>query len=98
MRGGWRKLLGVVGIPYHDAMGRVFDFHALLTCPHFLSTLDRSGTHPKTAQALARHSTITLTMDRYTHLGRIDTTEALEALPALGAATVKALDCGTTGR
>jgi integrase len=84
-----RRDLEAAGIPYHDAMGRVFDFHALRH--HFLSMLARSGTHPKTAQMLARHSTITLTMDRYTHLGRIDTTEALEALPPLGAATVRAL-------
>jgi len=71
--------LNAAGIPYKDEAGRVFDFHALRH--HFLSTLAQSGAHPKTAQALARHSTIALTMDRYTHLARFDTAEALKALP-----------------
>ncbi len=36
---------------------------------------------PKVAQALARHSTITLTMDRYTHyLGMGDLVEAVGRL------------------
>jgi hypothetical protein len=35
---------------------------------------------PKVAQALARHSTITLTMDRYTHLGMGDLVEAVQRL------------------
>ncbi len=35
------------------------------------------------AQTLARHSTITLTMDRYTHLALADLTSALDRLPAL---------------
>ena len=38
-------------------------FHALRHT--FITNLARSGVHPKTAQSLARHSTITLTMDRY---------------------------------
>jgi hypothetical protein len=36
---------------------------------------------PKVAQALARHSTITLTMDRYTHLQMGDLVEAVGRLP-----------------
>jgi hypothetical protein len=39
--------------------------------------------HPKTAQPLARHSTITLTMYRYSHTGRDDEFRALSALPNL---------------
>jgi hypothetical protein len=35
---------------------------------------------PKVAQALARHSTITLTMDRYTHLQMGDLVEAVGML------------------
>jgi hypothetical protein len=35
------------------------------------------------AQILARHSSITLTMDFYTHLGIHDQTAALEKLPPL---------------
>ncbi len=42
------------------------------------------GVQPKVAQALARHSTITLTLDRYTHLRAGDELKALETLPDLG--------------
>ena len=68
------------GIPYRDESGRVFDFHSLRH--QFISNLAKSGAHPKVAQQLARHSTITLTMDFYTHLQLADLTPALEALPA----------------
>lgn len=80
-----RKDLTAAGIPYEDNAGRVFDFHALRH--QFISTLARSGAHPKEAQALARHSTITLTMDRYTHLGIMDLTSALDRLPAIPTST-----------
>ena len=66
---------------YQDGDGRVFDFHALRH--QFISSLAAAGVHPKVAQILARHSTITLTMDRYTHLGLFDQTAALEKLPQL---------------
>jgi hypothetical protein len=39
--------------------------------------------HPKTAQALARHSTITLAMDRYSHVRNAELAPALNALPDL---------------
>ena len=55
------------------------DFHALRHT--FISNLVAAGVHPKVAQQLARHSTITLTMDRYAHLGLIDMTVGLSALP-----------------
>ena len=73
--------LAAAGIPYRDNVNRVFDFHALRH--QFISNLARAGVHPKTAQLLARHSTITLTMDRYTHLGIMDLSSALERLPQL---------------
>ncbi len=76
-----RKDLMAAGILYEDETGRVFDFHALRH--QFISTLARGGAHPKEAQALARHSTITLTMDRYTHLGIMDLTSALDRLPTI---------------
>ena len=79
-----RKDLAAAGIPYRDEAGRVFDFHALRH--QFISNLARAGAHPKEAQALARHSTITLTMDRYTHLGMYDMVAALEKLPAIHSA------------
>jgi site-specific recombinase XerD len=71
--------LEAAGIPYVDEQNRVFDFHALRH--QFISDLARSGAHPKEAQVLARHSTITLTMDCYTHLGIVDLHSALSRLP-----------------
>lgn len=68
------------GIPYEEA-GQVFDFHG--TRHKFISDLAANGVHPKMAQILARHSTITLTMDHYTHLQLHDQTAALEKLPPL---------------
>jgi excisionase family DNA binding protein len=73
--------LEAAGIPYEDAAGCVFDFHG--TRHKFISDLAASGVHPKMAQVLARHSTITLTMDHYTHLELHDQTAALEKLPEL---------------
>ena len=79
-----------------DEMGRVVDFHSLRHT--FITNLCIGGVHPKTAQALARHSTITLTMDRYTHLTRADLTGALDALPDLNVpVATKAKATGTDG-
>jgi hypothetical protein len=39
--------------------------------------------HPKIAQTLARHSTITLTLDRYTHVGLYDLSASVNSLPAI---------------
>lgn len=77
--------LAAAGLPYRDEAGRVFDFHALRH--QFISNLARAGAHPKEAQTLARHSTITLTMDRYTHLGMCDMVAALDKLPAISPPT-----------
>ncbi len=73
--------LEAAGIPVRDAHDRVVDFHALRHT--FITNLANGGVHPKTAQALARHSTITLTMDRYSHSKREDEVRALSALPDL---------------
>lgn len=68
---------------YRDDRGLVADFHSLRH--YYVTSLQRAGIHPKTAQQLARHSTITLTMDRYTH-GRVeDLTEAVAAIPGVSA-------------
>ena len=64
-------------------MGRVADFHSLRHT--FISNLIAGGVHPKIAQSLARHSTIALTMDRYTHLTAARQVDALKALPDLDA-------------
>ena len=58
----------------------VVDFHALRVT--YITNLARSGIHPKTAQILARHSDIQLTMKVYTKLGRNEVAEALKAMPA----------------
>ena len=68
-------------LKYRDDVGRVADFHSLRHT--FISNLARGGVHPKVAQTLARHSTITLTMDRYTHSAMGDLQDALDTLPDL---------------
>jgi len=69
------------GVAYRDDAGRVVDFHALRHT--FISNLAAGGVHPKTAQTLARHSTIALTMDRYSHTFHGEQVEALNVLPDL---------------
>ncbi len=76
-----RSDLEAAGIEYEDPSGRVADFHALR---HTLGTnLARAGVHPKTAQRLMRHSTITLTMDLYTIAAMEQVTDAVDKLPDL---------------
>lgn len=65
-----------------DDAGRVFDFHALRHT--YITRLARAGVSPKVAQTLARHSTITLTMDRYAHIDLVDQRAALDSLPSMG--------------
>ena len=72
--------LKAAGIEYHTVDGYC-DFHALRHS--YITNLVRSGASPKEAQGLARHSTITLTMDRYSHVGLMDLNSALDALPSL---------------
>jgi integrase len=76
-----RKDLEAAGIPYEvkGAAGSQFaDFHSLRHT--FITMLARNGVHPKEAQALARHSTISLTMDRYTHADASALAEAVVRL------------------
>ena len=68
-------------LAYRDDADRVADFHALRHT--FITNLANSGVHPKVAQLLARHSSITLTMDRYTHSMWEQLGDALERLPDL---------------
>ena len=63
---------------YRDKEGRVSDFHALRH--RFVTELVRAGVAPKDAKELARHSTITLTMDRYSHVTARDTAAAVARL------------------
>lgn len=64
-----------------DEDGRTADFHALRHT--YITNLARSGIHPKIAQALARHCTIALTMNRYTHTVLTEQADAVNALPDL---------------
>ena len=89
-----REDLAAAQIPEKDAIGRVVDFHALRHT--FITNLARSQVHPKTAHVLARHSSITLTLDRYTHSLREDEVRALESLPDSGGTAAQAT--GTDGR
>jgi len=77
----FRADVEAAGIAYRDEAKRVADFHALRHT--FISNLARGGVHPRTAQALARHSTITLTMDRYAHSVIGEQAVALNVLPDL---------------
>src|SRR5436190_14645975 len=75
------KRAGSSFLLYQDADGRYADFHSFRHT--FITRLVKAGVKPKDAQTLARHSTITLTMDRYTHVGLHDTVAALNSLPSL---------------
>jgi len=84
-------------LAYVDGAGRYADFHALRHT--FITGLVTGGVNPKVAQTLARHSTITLTMDRYTHLYAGNLSAALDVLPDLSApARQTVVATGTDGR
>lgn len=63
-----RADLKAAGIPERDDSGHVVDFHALRHT--YITRLARSGGAPAVAKSLARHSTISLTIDHYTHIGQ----------------------------
>ncbi|MDZ4819438.1 MAG: site-specific integrase, partial [Planctomycetota bacterium] len=87
--GGWwrrsaemlREDLAAAGIAAVDADGRVLDFHGQRTT--FITGLARAGVSPATAQKLARHSDINLTLGTYTRLGVADLSTAVDSLPRL---------------
>ncbi len=57
-----------------------------------------TGAHPRTAQALARHSTLELTMRVYTDVRRLDLRAAVDRLPLPAlAAPSPALNAGNAG-
>ncbi len=86
--------LDAAGIAYVTDDG-VADFHSLRHT--FISNLVAGGVHPKLAQQLARHSTITLTMDRYSHVGLLDLNAALRSLPVTTAPETQSMRAtGTT--
>jgi integrase len=75
-----RPDLARAGIPYVDAGGLVFDFHAL-RC-QCATLADAAGVTPRVVQRLMRHSTLELT-GRYTRPRAIDLNRATESLPSL---------------
>ena len=96
-----RKDLAAAGVPYKDASDRVADFHALRHS--FITALVKSPAPVKVVQTLARHSTPTLTLGVYAHIGIFDQTAALDALPdlsplALGPEAAELPATGTDGR
>jgi integrase len=91
-----REDLAEAGIPYVDD-GFFFDFHAQR---HQTGTLLAiSGTHPKVAQSIMRHSDINLTMSRYTHTLIGQEAKAVENMPDLSKPSkLKAAATGTDGK
>ncbi len=100
--------LADANIPYIDDSGRYADFHGLRhTTGSFLAA---SGVHPRTAQAIMRHSKVDLTMSIYTHTFRGQESEAVAKLPDLSLPSseseaakatgtdAKAVDAVQTGR
>jgi integrase/recombinase XerD len=79
----FRRDLAKAGITY-VVDGKYADFHSLRHT--FITRLVAANLPPKIAQTLARHSTITLTMDRYTHLNRDDLGHQLAKVPPLPSA------------
>lgn len=85
-----RKDEADAGVAYETADGFA-DFHSLRHL--FITSLFRVGVHPRTAQVLARHSTIVLTMAIYTKPGD-KAVEAVGRLPSCVPACVPVLSDG----
>ncbi len=63
---------------YKNSKGLYADFHAMRHT--FITNLCRANVSPKTAQALARHSDIRLTMNTYSHVGQQEQAAAIGVL------------------
>ncbi len=75
-----RPDLEAAGIPYVDASGLFFDFHALRCQTATLA--DAAGVSPRVVQRLMRHSSLELT-GRYTKPRAVDIEAAASMLPSL---------------
>ncbi len=73
-----RADLAAAGVPYRTDSG-IADFHGLRHA--FITALAMSRAPVKVVQSLARHSTPTLTLGTYAHVGLFDQAAALDALP-----------------
>jgi len=69
-------------LKYVDGAGRYADFHCL--CHTCGSLLAAGGVHPRVAQSIMRHSTIELTMNRYSHVYAGQEADAVDKLPDFG--------------
>jgi len=69
-------------LEYRNQAGLYADFHSLRHA--FVSNLAQGDVHPKTAQLLARHGSIELTMNRYTHVAKAEKSLAISKLPIVG--------------
>lgn len=67
---------------YKRSKGFNADFHAMRHT--FITNLCRANVSPKTAQALARHSDIRLTMNVYTHIDQAEQATAIGMLKGVG--------------
>ena len=89
----------IEAIPYIDGAGRYADFYCLR---HTMGTsLAAAGVHPKTAQSIMRHSTIELTMNKYTHTLAGQESDAVAMLPDLSQPSQqsqRAIATGTDGK
>jgi integrase len=72
--------LEIAEIEYKNAEGQA-DFHSLRHT--FITNLVQQGVYPKDVQILARHSSITLTLDHYTHVKRESLRKIIDAQPDL---------------
>jgi hypothetical protein len=77
---------GIIKVDDHgrqipDGRGRTLDRHALRVT--FVSWMSRAGVSPRTAQVLARHTDIRLTMKTYTDPALLDARAAIESLPEI---------------
>jgi len=72
-------------LAYEDAGGGKADFHSLRH--RFITSMVKAGVLPKDAMQLARHSTITLTMDRYAHVTFDEMALAVARIPALASSS-----------
>jgi integrase len=70
---------------YRDSKDRYADFHALRHT--YLSRLGRSGASAKAMQKLARHTTVELTIGRYTHADLTDLAFAVNGMTPLPVGT-----------
>jgi len=82
-------------LAYRNNADRFVDFHALRHT--YITRLVRSGVAPAVAKNLARHSTIVLTMDHYTHTLIEDARAALDRLPGINASRANVAACAATG-